>query len=204
MYRRHTMETVHYQYQHRTTATSNLRLTQIKIRGKQTAVLQTFFGCGNDGPVKVIWLHERSEGLKFFEVLRSLSVQVWRLSGRQMLRCPRGKNISWGWSPSTRHGTHFIFMHVALMTTVSKSHRGTMHDFFFYICFAAKSQFSNGFVYLWTKTWSKSLKSDVNQRKYEKKTPLETERSDFKMWNVLQKKKKKKILIIKNNHQVTA
>ncbi len=84
MYRRHTMETVQYQYQDRTTATSNVRLTQIKIRGKQTAVLQTFFGCGNDGPVKVIWLHERSEGLKFFEVLRSLSVQVWCLSGRQM------------------------------------------------------------------------------------------------------------------------
>ncbi len=78
------METVQYQYQDRTTATSNVRLTQIKIKGKQTAVLQTFFGCGNDGPVKVIWLHERSEGLKFFEVLRSLSVQVWCLSGRQM------------------------------------------------------------------------------------------------------------------------
>lgn len=46
-------------------------------------------------PLKVIWLHERSEGLKFFEVLRSLSMLVWRLSGRQMSRCAQGKNISW-------------------------------------------------------------------------------------------------------------
>lgn len=128
MYRRHTMETVQYQYQDRTTATSNVRLTQIKIKGKQTAVLQTFFGCGNNSPVNVIWLHERSEWLKFFEVLRSLSVQVWCLSGRQM----REEHQLWLVSiDSTRDtSTRHIFMHVALMTTVSKSHHGTMHDFF--------------------------------------------------------------------------
>ncbi len=155
MYRRHTMETV--QYQDRTTATSNLWLTQIKIRGKQTAVLQTFFGCGNDGPVKVIWLHECSEGLKFSEVLRSLSVQVWRLSGRQMLRCAWWKNISCGRSPSTRQDIS------SSCTWLWWQQPPQHHAWLLYFRGVHQSLSSlNGFVHLWTKTWSKSLKPDVN------------------------------------------
>ncbi len=112
MYRRHTMETV--QYQDRTTATSHLWLTQIKIRGKQTAVLQTFFGCGNDGPVKVIWLHECSEGLKF-------SVRCLCRSGAWAVgRCcvVPDEKTSAAFGLHRLDTGHFI-MHVALMTTAT-------------------------------------------------------------------------------------
>ncbi len=164
MYRRHTMETV--QYQDRTTATSNLWLTQIKIRGKHTSVLQTFFGCGNDGPVKVIWLHECSEGLKFSEVLRSLSVQVWGLSARQMLRCAWWKNISCGRSPSTRHRT----FHLHARGFDDNSHRSTMHDFctsvvctkvsvlLMVLCISEPKPGVNPWSQMWIKVWKSSTR----------------------------------------------
>lgn len=150
----------------------------IKIRGKWTAVLQTFF----EATARWRWSGGMS-ALKFFEVLRSLSVQVWRLSGRQMLCRPRGRTsagmISTAMTRDTFH-LHLEFLKAtAHLTVCVNDMRCAKVSVLWWFC----ASLNHNLAYIL------KVRCELKRvwKKYED-CPSETERCDFKRENMNNKK----------------
>lgn len=151
----------------------------IKIRGKWTAVLQTFF----EATARWRWSGGMS-ALKFFEVLRSLSVQVWRLSGRQMLCRPRGRTsagmISTAMTRDTFH-LHLEFLKAtAHLTVCVNDMRCAKVSVLWWFC----ASLNHNLAYIL------KVRCELKRvwKKYED-CPSETERCDFKRENMNNKKR---------------